>query len=436
MRSDPRELREHIRAAGRQLGFDQVGFAPALEPPNADAYLRWLDRGWHGEMAYMARPDAIRRRLDPGEAIPGCRSIIVVSLAYGAPGPTGSGADAGGSEQNGATGTAPGGPTSTDSRRPVVARYASGRDYHAVFEEGLSRLGERVTELAPTAAHRGYVDYGPVLERDHAQRAGLGWIGKNTMLINPRLGSWLLLGELLTTLDLPPDPPFVADRCGTCRRCIDACPTGAIREGARGVDSRLCISYLTIELRGPIPVELRPLIGNRVFGCDICQEVCPWNSHAAPKPTSAGGSRAPATQPPTVRSETAGPGETEPGIGPETTESGSGRDGLESQDRVARDQSVARMPLAFGDRSTPATMIEWAAELLALSDEAFRRRYGETALARPRREGLLRNLCVGLGNSGDPAAGPILQRCLGDASELVREHARWALARLAAGEKA
>jgi epoxyqueuosine reductase len=363
----PDDIERRLRAAGLDLGFDQVGFAPASEPPNAAAYLAWLERGWHGEMSYMAREDALRRRLDPEQALPGCRTIIVVSLSYAL-------LDSGAPE---------------DLEQAVVARYARGRDYHGVFEERLAALVEVVEELDPEARTLPYVDYGPVLERDHAQRAGLGWIGKNTLLIDPTLGSYLLLGALLTTLELLPDDAFTEDRCGTCVRCIDACPTGAIR-WPRGLDARLCISYLTIELRGAIPVELRPLIGNRIFGCDICQEVCPWNDGVPPGSTeelmaaSAGGTGVPARK--------ATPGRPVP----------------------------------------PERMIEWAEELLELSDEAYRSRYRETAFARPGRSGMLRNLCVGLGNSGAREAVPVLRRCLEDRSELVEEHAVWALRRLEA----
>lgn len=361
----PHDLERRLRAAGRDLGFDQVGFAPAAEPPNAAAYLAWLDRGWHGEMSYMAREDAVRRRLDPEQALPGCRTIVVVSLSYALLDPR-----------------AP-----EEVEQAVVARYARGRDYHGVFEERLTALAEVVEELDPEARTLPYVDYGPVLERDHAQRAGLGWIGKNTLLIDPTLGSYLLLGALLTTLEVPPDDAFTEDRCGTCVRCIDACPTGAIR-WPRGLDARLCISYLTIELRGEIPVELRPLIGNRIFGCDICQEVCPWNDGAPPGSTD--------------ELMTARPGGT----------------------------SVSARNVTPGRPVPPERMIEWAEELLELSDEAYRSRYGDTAFARPGRSGMLRNLCVGLGNSGDCEAVPVLRRCLEDRSELVAEHAAWALRRL------
>lgn len=348
----PVRLKEQIRRAASELGFAQVGFAPAERPLHGAEYLEWLDRGWHGEMAYMAREDAVRRRLEPADALEGCRTLILSSLLYG----PGAGARA-----------------SSPRARAVVARYARGRDYHEVFEERLALLAKQVASLAPGSDCKAYVDYGPVLERDHAQRAGLGWIGKNTMLIHPRLGSYLLLGELLTTLELSPDEPFTADHCGTCERCIDACPTGAIR-GPGELDSRLCISYLTIELRGPIPVELRPAIGDRVFGCDICQEVCPWNSEA-PSP------------------------------------------------------AVSALALEPGRPAPPGAMVAWAEELSGLGDVEFKQRYRGTAFARPGRDGMLRNLAVGLGNVGGIGSEVILKRLARDASALVREHAEWALVR-------
>ena len=355
------EAREAIRREGLSLGFSQVGFAPAESPAHSEAFLQWLDRGWHGEMAYMAREDTVRRRLEPGAALSGCRTVIMVSLCYGPSDPS-----AATEPQADAAGFL----------SPILAQYAEGRDYHSVFEERLSALSDAIRALHPTAAIKPYVDYGPVLEREHAQRAGLGWIGKNTMLIHPRLGSWLLLGELLTDLAIEPDDPFLPDHCGTCERCIEACPTGAIR-AARELDARLCISYLTIELRGSIPEQLRPLIGQRVFGCDICQDVCPWNT------------------------------------GPEPADS---------------------TPFAFGQPLAPTSMSLWAEQLFEMSDEEYERRYRDTALSRPGRAGLLRNLCVGLGNSGLTAALGVLERCLADPSPVVCEHAAWAIRRIHAAD--
>ena len=358
--ADSIELKETIRMAGYACGFDQIGFAAAVPAPHTTEYQEWLDLGYHGDMAYMARKDAVRRRLDPTEALPGCRTIIVTSIAFG-PAPI--------SERNTAN------PKSSGGRRlPIIARYAMGRDYHDVIEERLDSFAIEIETRVPGVRTKRYVDYGPVLERDYAQQAGLGWIGKNTMLINPQLGSHVMLGELLIDLELPPDDPFVPDHCGTCDRCVVACPTDAILPN-RVLDARLCISYLTIELKGPIPEKLRRAVGQRVFGCDICQEVCPWNNKAAT-----------------------------PSVWPFSLEPG--------------------QVFPVSEIST------WSEELLALDDESFRKRYKGTALARPGRDGLLRNLAVGLGNSGDKAVLPLLNRMTEDPSELIREHALWAIRQL------
>lgn len=218
-------------------------------------------------MAYLARTDAVERREDPSLTLPGVRSIVVVADAY----------DAG--EGSGARGE----PASRDPSTGVIARYARGADYHRVLRGKLDRLRLWTQERLEHDGRVGrvYVDTGPLLERELGRRAGLGWFGRNIMLIHPRRGSYFFLGALLLEVSLPPDPPFTDDRCGSCRACLDACPKGALlgrdETGAPVMDARRCISYLTIELRGPIPRDLRPAIGNRIFGCDICQEVCPWN---------------------------------------------------------------------------------------------------------------------------------------------------------------
>jgi epoxyqueuosine reductase len=226
-----------IRQAAHALDFDLVGITTAEPPPHTAAYRQWIADGCHGDMRYMTR------RLDPAQILPGCRSIIVVGLNYHNPG------------------------------TPHLARYVGRRDYHDV-------MGEKLKELAKLVDGLWYVDTGPILERDLAQRAGLGWIGKHTNLINRRYGNWILLGEVLTKLELAPDTPE-REHCGICRRCLDACPTGAITAPYR-LDARRCISYLTIELKGEIPEELRAKIGDRVFGCDACLEACPWNRFAKP----------------------------------------------------------------------------------------------------------------------------------------------------------
>ena len=235
-----------VKAQAYGLGFDLAGITTLSRAEHADAFEQWVEAGRAGEMAYMTRD--VTRRGDTRVAVPVAKSAIVVGMSYG--------------------GREPSGP---------VARYARGDDYHDVMMERLRALHAWISShVGVEVAGKAYVDTGPILERDLARRAGLGWFGKNTMLINPRLGSFFFLGELLLDLELAPDAPFEADRCGTCRRCLDACPTDAFPE-PRVLDATRCISYLTIELKGDIDEALRPVIGDRLYGCDLCQEVCPWN---------------------------------------------------------------------------------------------------------------------------------------------------------------
>jgi epoxyqueuosine reductase len=256
----------------------------------------------------------------------------------------------------------------TEGSRGRVSRYAWGADYHDVILRKLHQLAEWIDgQLERRLTYRAYVDTGPLLERELAQRAGLGWMGKNTNLISPKMGSYFFLGELLLDLELEPDAPFAEDRCGTCTACLDACPTGALT-APRTLDARRCISYLTIEQRGAIPEGIRPLIGDWVFGCDVCQEVCPWNG------------------------------------------------------RFAR---PAREP-AFKPVHATLDLVE----MLTLDEDAFRNRFRETPLWRARRAGLLRNAAVVLGNLGDATAVPALERALSDPEPVVARHAIWALGHL------
>ncbi len=330
-----------VKEAAHRVGFDAVGIARADRSADADRFREWIARRYHGEMAWMeARPE---RREDPRVYMPGAVSIVCVAQSY-------------------LVQEAPVAPPD----RGEVSVYARGEDYHRVLKECLREMEAEIHGLGGRA--RACVDTSAVLEKPWAAQAGVGWVGKNTLLLREELGSYVFLGELVTDLDLAPDPPSV-DRCGTCDRCITACPTAAI-VAPYVLDSRLCISYLTIEHRGPIPRGLRPAIGNRVFGCDDCQTVCPWNRHA--KAAS------------------------EARYGP-------------------REASVAP-PLA---------------ELLALSEEAFRARFRDTAVSRARREGLARNAAIALGNAGDPAAVPALARALAeDPSAVVRGAVAWALGRI------
>ena len=334
------------------LGFDLVGVAPARPAPESAFLREWLARGYAGEMQYLARrPEA---RADPRRVLPGAQSVVAVALVYD-PGERAPAAAASGE----------------------VARYAGGDDYHDVLLDRLRALGSAVEALAlPAPRTRVYVDTGPVLERVSAALAGLGWIGKNTCLIHPRLGSYLFLGVLLTDLELEPDVRE-PDHCGSCRACLDACPTGAFPE-AYVLDARRCLSYTTIEARGAIPEELREGHGHHVFGCDVCQEVCPWNR------------------------------------------------------RTHRERPPD--PLGLRARLTPRP--EWVRPalgwILSLDEPGWRGATRGTALRRAKYRGLLRNALVASGNSGDPALAPLVRRHAEGPDPLLAEHARWALARLEA----
>ena len=343
-------LSQRIKEQGYALGFELVGIAPADPPITGEAYLQWVERGYAGEMHYLARPDRVARRLDPSRIVPNARSVIVVGKNY-------------------FTRQLPP-EILNDPSRGVIASYAWGLDYHDVMLPRLRELQAFVArELGREVHARVYVDTGPVLEREYAVRAGLGFFGKNTMLIHPRWGTWLFLGEILVDVELEYDTPDTRGTCGACTRCLVACPTDAF-VAPYVLDARRCISYLTIELKGPIPQPLRPLMGNRIFGCDICNEVCPWNKRFA-RPTAD-----PAFQP--------------------------------NLDRVAP-------PLL---------------ELIALDDAAFRQRFRGSPVKRAKRRGLLRNVAVALGNWGDPVAVPALTRALHDPEPLIRGHAAWALGRI------
>jgi epoxyqueuosine reductase len=332
-------IEQEIRAAGLRLGFTRVGFARAERLPEGDRLREWLDRGYAGEMEWLHRRTA--QRSDPAALIPWARSLILATLSYGGPAPA----------------HRPG--------RGRIARYARGADYHGILKRRLRRLEGAIREMEPSARLAPVVDTGAVLEKPWAAAAGLGWQGKHTNLIDPRAGSWIFIGEILTDLDLSPDASGIPDRCGSCTRCLDACPTGAF-PAPYLLDSRRCISYLTIEHRGSIPEELRPGIGDWVFGCDVCQEVCPWNG--TPDPPD-----------------------------PELA--------------VPRDvPSLAR--------------------LLEMDEEEFRKRFSGSPIRRTGRRRLLRNVAVALGNSEDPRAVEPLTRALEDPDPLIREHVVWALEKL------
>jgi epoxyqueuosine reductase len=373
-------LAARLKARALAEGFGLAGVCALRPSDHADFLRAWLEAGYHGDMAYLARTDAVERRADPRTYARDLRSALVVADFYGA----GAGVD------------------TREPDRGVVARYARGRDYHRVVKgkvRGLLRWLEAEAGHSLPAA-RACVDTSPVLERELARRAGLGWFGRNTMLIHPRRGSYFCLGVLLTELELTSDAPFEADHCGTCRACLDACPTGALlgrdANGAPVMDARRCISYLTIEHRGPIPRELRPALGNRVFGCDICQESCPFNIRFAMESTEAAYAAR-------------GPGE--------------------------RPAAVQAIP-AEEKRTHPGTKSPSLIELLqmALDEAAWDSFSRGSAIRRAGRAGFARNVCVALGNWGSPESLPVLTAALSDPEPLVRAHAAWALGRVSSVE--
>ncbi|MBM3835891.1 MAG: tRNA epoxyqueuosine(34) reductase QueG [Verrucomicrobia bacterium] len=335
-------MKTRIRARAIELGFDACRITNAAPPATAARFTDWLASQQHGEMAYLERN--AHKRTDLLQVLPEAKSVITLAASYEIANRK-----------------------SQIANRPntgLVARYARFADYHDVLAERLKQLTDYVNSIGVGTRSLWYVDTGPFLERDLAQRAGLGFVGKHTNLISRQLGNWIFLAEIITSLELEPDAPE-KNRCGSCTRCMAACPTGAITAPFQ-LDARRCISYLTIELKGSIPVEFRPAIGNRIFGCDDCLAVCPWNRFA--------------------------------------------REG-----KLMRDH--ARSDLAAPD----------LVELLALDEAAFKQRFAGTPMLRTKRRGLLRNVCVALGNVGDSDAVPALNRAAADSDALIAEHARWAL---------
>ena len=333
---------DQIKAKARELGFELAGVAPLGPSPEAEFYPEWLANGYAGEMHYLAR--GAGTRLDPSPLLPGARSVVVCALNYHTDRPL----------------------TSSNPERGWVSRYAWGEDYHKVLGKRLKRLAGWIGQETG-AKTRLYVDTGPLLERVYAKYAGVGWFGKNTCIIDQQVGSWIFLGCILTELELTYDTPR-PDRCGSCTRCIDACPTDAIVE-PYVLDSRKCISYLTIELRGAIPESLREGVGHHLFGCDICQDVCPWNKRAP----------------------------------------------------LADENTLGSRPELF-----------WPSldHLLDLDDEGWRDLIRGTAMKRAKVGGLIRNLMVVVGNSGLSRFRKKVERFLGHSDETVRSHASWAVRKL------
>jgi epoxyqueuosine reductase len=343
-------MKEKIRQRALELGFDDCRFTSADAPASAGQFQNWLAEKNHGEMIYLERNAP--KRINPQKVLANAKSVIVLAASYEKP-----------DSQL----------AMRDSRSGIVALYARFDDYHNILGERLKQLTEFVDQLGGAEIHSlWYVDTGPLLERDFSQRAGLGFVGKHTNLISRRLGNWIFLSEIITTLELEPDAPE-KNHCGNCARCIEACPTSAITAPFQ-LDARRCISYLTIELKGSIPIEFRKAIGNRIYGCDDCLAVCPWN-------------------------------------------------------RFAREGKLMKQH-ARADLEQPDLI-----ELLSLDENQFKSRFAGSPILRTKRRGFLRNVCVALGNTGDESAVPDLEKVSHDSEPLIAEHARWAISEIETRQK-
>jgi len=351
-----------IKEKAHQLGFQLVGVASPKPPPHLDVYSNWLEKGYHAGMSWMATEPARAKRADPLVILPECKSILVLGIHY----PTPIQPNRGKRQMEG-----------------KIASYALGDDYHEVLPIRLNAIVEFIEELVGTPVpNRWYTDTGPILEREYAQRAGLGWIGKNTCLINPQMGSNFFLAEILLGIELEIDEPISRDFCGSCTRCLDHCPTACITQD-RMIDANRCIAYLTIEHRGFIPKDLRPLLGTWIFGCDICQQVCPWNqkfSTASAQP---------------------------------------------KEHYINESPWVPRLGVP------PESL----AEEMVMMPQEFNRKFKGSPIKRAKRRGYLRNVAIALGNIGETGAIPALIEALCDFEPTIRGHAAWALGQIG-GEKA
>jgi epoxyqueuosine reductase len=348
-------MKAAIQQRALELGFDDCRFTSAEAPASATQFQNWLAKKQHGEMAWLERN--AEKRIDPRKVLPGAKSVIVLATSY---------------ENSGKQAPTLSCHSSLVTRQfpGIIARYAQFDDYHDVLAERLKTLTNFIDSVSDRKVRSlWYVDTGPLLERDLAQRAGLGFVGKHTNLISRKAGNWIFLSEIITTLELEPDASE-KNHCGKCSRCISACPTNAITAPFQ-LDARKCISYLTIELKGSIPVEFRPAIGNRIYGCDDCLAACPWNKFA-------------------------------------------------HEGKLMK--SHARKELDSPD----------LIELLSLDDKQFKSRFSGSPILRTKRRGFLRNVCVALGNVGDASALPALEKSAHDAEPLIAEHARWAIEQITA----
>jgi epoxyqueuosine reductase len=347
---DRAQFASSIKEKARELGFNLIGISPVDSFPENQFYKEWLNKGFSGEMAYLERNP--EKREDIQNVLPGAKSVISCAMNYNTDYPYSI--------------------EKTDKTKGWISRYAWGDDYHDTIKDRLQILMDYISsEFSDEVKSKLYVDTGPVLERTYGKYAGVGWVGKNTCLINQEIGSWIFLGEIITNIELEYDTP-VPDRCGTCTKCIDACPTDAIIE-PYVLDSRLCISYLTIELKDKIPTELREGIQNNIYGCDICQDVCPWNKRAHVS------------------------------------------DKIEFQPR----EDLFNPDLSY---------------ISKLTVEEFRKQFKGSPIKRTKRRGLLRNAVVAMGNSGEKDFIPYIRECLEDEEPLIRAHAVWALWKIEGGQ--
>lgn len=345
-------LTQKIHTRSKELGFELVGISPAKESETIELYRKWIESGYAGKMGYLEKHLPLKE--DPRTLLKETKSVISLAMNYYTVDPSKD--------------------LSEDPSRGQISRYAWGDDYHDVIRDRLQQLVDYIKTMAESELQsRVFVDSGPILEREYAQKAGLGWIGKNTNLINWKTGSWYFLAEILISFELDYNNQPVRGSCGTCTKCIEACPTDAILE-PNVLDSRLCISYLTIELKDSIPMELRPQIGNLIFGCDICQEVCPWNNKAVPT--------------------------SEPAFHPRN------------------------------DNLTPELL-----SLMDITQSDFSKKYKGSPIKRTKWKGFIRNVIVAIGNWGSPTAVPALKKALINDEPMIRGHAAWALGQIG-GENA
>ena len=356
-------MKDAVRQRAQELGFDDCHFTTASPPDHAAEFQDWIAQKHHGEMGYLERN--AHKRVNPQEVLPGAKSVVVLAVSY----EQACSVQGGPSTERSETGSH----ATRNTQYGLIARYARFKDYHDVIGERVKQLTEFLNQLGGEGTRSlWYVDTGPLLERDLAQRAGLGFVGKHTNLISRKLGNWIFLAEIITTAEFEPDASE-KNHCGTCTRCITACPTAAITAPFQ-LDARRCISYLTIELKGSIPLEFRSAIGNRIYGCDDCLAACPWNKFA--------------------------------------------REG-----KLMKEHARAGL-------SAPDLL-----QLLALDDAGFKSRFAGTPMLRTKRRGLLRNVCVALGNIGDETALPALSKATEDSEPLITEHARWAIEQIEARNK-